>query len=600
MASCFIVMITRQKIIVYSCLLLCLTVMLFCSERKQPIAYTTEFVENNLKAFEVAITKLSEEANKSEISESELKEKFLEARSVYKKIEFYIEYFFPASSRVINGVPIAEIELGENFIEPPGGLQVIEDYIYNPIGAEEKKELENEINKLALVIKKINLYQKEYIITDEQLFDAIRLEIFRITALGITGFDTPLSLHALPETSLALEGLKKVLSQYQYHEKVKKQIESAQDFISKENDFNQFDRLAFITNYLQPLSLALHQQRKQLNLDTVESSAALYNDAISLFQENAFNPNKFVGNYTEFLTQEKILLGEKLFNDKVLSGANNISCASCHHENKAFTDGLKTAKGLSKNNLLRNTPTLLYAGFQRGFFYDLKAGSLEDQALDVVHHKDEMDGSLQEISKKVQQQTAYKKLFKMAYENEEITPWKIQHALASYVRSLAPFSSRFDKYMRGDKTQLSDVEKRGFNLFTGKAKCATCHFMPLFNGTPAPLFDKTEVEVLGVPLTPDTVNAKIDTDLGKYALNKYNQYLYAFKTPTLRNIAKTAPYMHNGVYKDLNQVMDFYNRGGGAGLGIALDNQTLLDTKLNLSASEINDIISFMKTLNDE
>ncbi|WP_195759246.1 cytochrome-c peroxidase [Pedobacter puniceum] len=593
-------MITRQKIIVYSCLLLCLTVMLFCSERKQPIAYTTEFVENNLKAFEVAITKLSEEANKSEISESELKEKFLEARSVYKKIEFYIEYFFPASSRVINGVPIAEIELGENFIEPPGGLQVIEDYIYNPIGAEEKKELENEINKLALVIKKINLYQKEYIITDEQLFDAIRLEIFRITALGITGFDTPLSLHALPETSLALEGLKKVLSQYQYHEKVKKQIESAQDFISKENDFNQFDRLAFITNYLQPLSLALHQQRKQLNLDTVESSAALYNDAISLFQENAFNPNKFVGNYTEFLTQEKILLGEKLFNDKVLSGANNISCASCHHENKAFTDGLKTAKGLSKNNLLRNTPTLLYAGFQRGFFYDLKAGSLEDQALDVVHHKDEMDGSLQEISKKVQQQTAYKKLFKMAYENEEITPWKIQHALASYVRSLAPFSSRFDKYMRGDKTQLSDVEKRGFNLFTGKAKCATCHFMPLFNGTPAPLFDKTEVEVLGVPLTPDTVNAKIDTDLGKYALNKYNQYLYAFKTPTLRNIAKTAPYMHNGVYKDLNQVMDFYNRGGGAGLGIALDNQTLLDTKLNLSASEINDIISFMKTLNDE
>jgi cytochrome c peroxidase len=134
----------------------------------------------------------------------------------------------------------------------------------------------------------------------------------------------------------------------------------------------------------------------------------------------------------------------------------------------------------------------------------------------------------------------------------------------------------------------------------GKAKCGSCHFAPIFNGTQAPLFIKSEAEVLGVPSAPDTIAAVIDADPGRFGLYQYPQFRYAFKTPTLRNISKTAPYMHNGVYKTLEQVLDFYNRGGGAGIGIHLDNQTLSGDPLQLNANETKSIIAFLNTLEDK
>ena len=133
----------------------------------------------------------------------------------------------------------------------------------------------------------------------------------------------------------------------------------------------------------------------------------------------------------------------------------------------------------------------------------------------------------------------------------------------------------------------------------GKAKCATCHHPPLFNGLLPPEFEETESEVLGVPETTDTLNAKLDSDLGKYLFTRSAIHKYSFKTPTIRNIELTAPYMHNGVFKTLEEVMDFYNKGGGKGLKIAPGNQTLPFDKLNLSKKEQTDIINFMKSLTD-
>jgi cytochrome c peroxidase len=153
--------------------------------------------------------------------------------------------------------------------------------------------------------------------------------------------------------------------------------------------------------------------------------------------------------------------------------------------------------------------------------------------------------------------------------------------------------------MRGDKSKLSEAEKNGFNLFTGKAKCATCHYIPLFNGLIPPFFSDTESEVLGVPKTKNKKNAVIDPDFGKYLFTRSEIHKYAFKIPGLRNIELTAPYMHNGVFNTLEEVMEFYNNGGGAGLKIELPNQTLPPDKLNLSKKEIADVISFMKTLTD-
>src|SRR6476620_9162836 len=131
----------------------------------------------------------------------------------------------------------------------------------------------------------------------------------------------------------------------------------------------------------------------------------------------------------------------------------------------------------------------------------------------------------------------------------------------------------------------------------GKAKCGTCHFFPLFNGLLPPDFEESESEVLGIPKSN---HKKIpDPDLGKYEFTKSEIDRFAFKTPTLRNIELTAPYMHNGVFKNLEEVIDFYNKGGGKGFNIKLENQTLPFEKLSLSSSERKDIIAFLKTLTD-
>ena len=150
--------------------------------------------------------------------------------------------------------------------------------------------------------------------------------------------------------------------------------------------------------------------------------------------------------------------------------------------------------------------------------------------------------------------------------------------------------------MRGEG-ELSKSEKAGFNLFAGKAKCATCHYVPLFNGLVPPEFTETESEVIGVPADSKKT---FDGDAGKYLFTRSAIHRNAFKTPTIRNIALTAPYMHNGVFETLEEVMDFYNKGGGAGTHTAPENQTLPAEKLRLSKKEIKNIIAFMKALTDE
>lgn len=593
---------TNIKLAATLLLILTITTLLaiFCTQKQAPAEKVKALFSKELAGLQSQVDQQLFSAVQQK-DEQKIKTAFIAARAQYKKIEYYVEYFFPSSSAMINGAPIDEIELGENLIENPTGFQVMEELIYEAPTTENREALLNEVKKMQLNLKRMDRYNQQYEITDAQLFDAIRLELFRITSLGITGFDTPAALQSLPEAAAALNGITDVLDLYGAGNNLQTMLKTAIDQLRSAKDFNSFDRLNFITAYLQPIGEQAGQLRRDLKIGTAASGSALQDDALSLFQKNAFNVNRFVGNHTEYQSGAKVALGKLLFNSTILSNAGKRSCASCHHENKAFTDGLVTAAGL-KGILLRNTPTLTYAGLQRGFFYDLKAGSLEDQALDVVHHKNEMDGSLEEASKRLNSDKGYAAAFAKAFNDKagKADPWRIQHALASYIRSLSPFSSRLDKYMQGDKKQLNAEEKSGFNLFMGKAKCGSCHFAPLFNGTQAPLFQKSEAEVLGVPSRPDTINATIDKDEGRYTLNPYPQYKYAFKTTTLRNISKTAPYMHNGVYKTLEEVLDFYNRGGGAGIGIVLDNQTLAPDPLKLSKKEIQDIVAFLKTLDDE
>jgi cytochrome c peroxidase len=159
-------------------------------------------------------------------------------------------------------------------------------------------------------------------------------------------------------------------------------------------------------------------------------------------------------------------------------------------------------------------------------------------------------------------------------------------------------NSRFDRNMRGEISDFTDEERLGMNLYMGKALCATCHFIPLTNGTVPPLFPDTEKEVIGVAKT--AANKELDDDLGFYPVYKEEIHKFMFKTPTIRNAEVTAPYMHNGAYTTLEEVMDFYNKSGGGGLGFEnLDHQTLPFDNLQLTEKEIDALVAFTKTFTD-
>ena len=180
-----------------------------------------------------------------------------------------------------------------------------------------------------------------------------------------------------------------------------------------------------------------------------------------------------------------------------------------------------------------------------------------------------------------------------------ITKFGITRALATYMRTLIGMNARFDQYIRGDLQEIESSVKRGFNLFMGKAACGTCHFAPLYSGVVPPKYLETETEVLGVPKTLDTISPELDDDLGRF--NRFLDEICqnSFKTVTVRNAELTAPYMHNGLYQTLEEVVDFYDRGGGLGPGLDVPNQTLPADRLNLTQQEKEDLVEFMKALTD-
>jgi cytochrome c peroxidase len=260
---------------------------------------------------------------------------------------------------------------------------------------------------------------------------------------------------------------------------------------------------------------------------------------------------------------------------------------------------LKTSLPLGEGIIKRNAPSLLNAALQSWQFYDMRTTNLENQSSDVIGNTDEMHGDLAKAITTITNDASYRDLISKAFPAADaISEKHVQNALATYVRSLTALNSRFDTYMRSESGEgISAEEKQGFNLFMGKAKCGSCHFMPLFNGTVPPAFIKMESEVLGVP--SKNGGKVLDSDSGRYLIYKLQPYLHAFKTTTVRNAALTAPYMHNGIYNTLEEVVDFYNDGGGKGAGISVDNQTLPGDKLDLSATEKKALIRFIEALTD-
>ncbi|QDP86122.1 cytochrome C peroxidase [Chryseobacterium sp. SNU WT5] len=543
--------------------------------------------------------RLMETENNSET----LQTHFLRLRITYKKMEWAVEYFLPNSARFINGPAIPEIEAAENMVIEPEGLQVLEELVY-PYEPENKAEVIRQLKKLLSNSGTIETHFTTISIDKAQVFDAIRQEVFRITSLGISGFDTPVSASHLEEMPVTLESIGKILTMISKNkenialEKITKKLTAAKIFLKKNPDPQTFNYAQFLPEYLNQISALLLDFKSAEKIKDIGVVRALKKDASSFFALGAFDVNAFVPGEKYQFSAEKASLGKKLFNDPQLSKSNDRSCASCHHSEKAFSDGKVKSLSLEGGELSRNTPSLSYSAFQHGQFWDMRREDLESQTADVITNKDEMHGNLKDIADKINKNTNYVKEFNVVFGGENVDVWQIQNALASYIRSLPQFNSDFDEFMRGNPKAISEKQKEGFNLFVGKAKCASCHFIPLFNGTVPPDFSKTEQEILGI--AANFHNKELDNDKGKGKFSSQIAFLQnSFKTPTIRNIEKTAPYMHNGGYQTLEQVMEFYNKGGGKGFGFKVENQTLSENELKLTYKETASIIDFMRSLND-
>ena len=549
------------------------------------------------------------EVSKDRLDEQHVRQAFLKSRLLFKKFEWASEYFTADLSRRLNGPPVEEIE-NADLLDPslarsidPIGLQVIEEMIYPEYDQTSKAKLLTEVRHLISNTDYLISYFHDQQFADWRILDASKLAVFRVITLGITGFDNSIALNSIPEAAESLKSLRNILSLYankRGNTALLNNLDAAINYLNHHPDFNSFDRAVFITQFGNKLSAGIAELEQALPGPKIKYNRMLRQEAKTLFDTNVFNADAFAPGPEFQLTAAKASLGEKLFFDAALSGNGSRSCASCHHPNLAFTDGLARQTEINDpvKLLTRNAPTLLNAALQSNYFYDMRALTLEDQVREVISSKQEMDGSMDAIIKYVTADQSYQSLFAKTFPGNTgkgISSDQVTNALAAYVRSLVKLNSRFDEYMRGKENALSAEELKGFNLFMGKAKCATCHFAPLFNGVTPPKYITSESEVLGVPVS--VTDTTLDADVGYYGVIGIDSYKHAFKIPTIRNIKKTAPYMHNGAYSTLDEVMEFYNKGGAAGLGIKLSNQTLPEQNLQLSDQEKKDIIAFMESL---
>lgn len=274
-------------------------------------------------------------------------------------------------------------------------------------------------------------------------------------------------------------------------------------------------------------------------------------------------------------TEARVELGKTLFFDKRLSGDEAMSCATCHDPAKAWTDGLPTAIGHRGKKLERATPTIINSGYSRMQMWDGRFKSLEEQALGPLNSVEEMNANIDEVVHRLKGVPQYVTMFDKAYPEEGITPQTVAKAIAAFERTIVATESPFDRYLAGDKSALNDAAIRGFNLFRDKARCFLCH--------QGHNFADDGFHNLGF---------KRHYDPGRFVFSPVKINRGAFKTPTLRDVALTAPYMHYGIYKTLIEVVEHYDRGG--------DDPENLDPNiqpLGLSAQEKNDLVAFLHSL---
>lgn len=285
----------------------------------------------------------------------------------------------------------------------------------------------------------------------------------------------------------------------------------------------------------------------------------------------------------ETLTKEKIALGRELYFDPRLSANGTVSCASCHNPTLAFTDGQSASVGIMGQIGRRSAPTIINRVFSKAQFWDGRASSLEEQAKGPIVNPIEMGNKdYDEVVKRLRDTKGYRERFDKAFGTEKFTIEQVAKTIASFERTVVSGNSPFDKFESGgDDKAISESAKRGLDIFRDKGRCSACHAG----------FNFTDEKFHNIGAGMDKPNP----DLGRYDQTKKEEDKGAFKTPTLREIARTSPYLHDGSLKTLEEVVEFYNKGG-----IKNPNLDKEMKPLNLNEEEKRDLVEFLKTLNGE
>ncbi|MBT1689766.1 cytochrome-c peroxidase [Dawidia soli] len=537
-------------------------------------------------------------------------------RRQYKKVEFLLAYYYPEYvEEYINGAPLLHLERYDTrpVVRNPEGLQTLDELAYTSDGRAVALQITTLAQRFYTRYKNLVAGFSDQPVTAADAALALRLQLVRIFTLGVTGFDTPGSVHALPEAAASLASLQQIAAAIFPGEPgtiLQQSFTRTLHYIRQPVAFADFDRLTFLKDHINPLykeSLRLQQ------LFYPEAAQAAYIGqypqpwnpmSADLFAADFLDPYFYTGLTRAEDSDALRTLGQTLFYDVRLSHTGTMSCASCHDPAQGFADARPRAQSnIQGVTVQRNAPTLLNAVYADRYFYDLRAFTLEQQAEHVIFNPREFNTAHEEILRKLEQDKAYRAQFQKTFSSPGITRERFAKALSSYVLSLRSFNSPFDRYVRGEAALADTAIRSGFNLFMGKANCGTCHFAPVFSGLSPPEYRKNESEILGVLQDPAARRKTLDPDNGRLDNQVFSEASWiferSFKTTTVRNVALTAPYFHNGAYKTLEEVIDFYNNGGGTGHGLEVKNQTLAADSLHLSVSEKAALIAFLHSLTD-
>ena len=541
-------------------------------------------------------------------------------RLALKEIDFWLRYFEPIAYKKINGpLPVEwETEVFEKYEAPykreGAGLTLAALYL-----------AEDDLNKDSLAVLIYTSLQATDVFladsitrqlkTHDHFYLANRLFLLNLAAIYTTGFECPDKEQIIPELTQMLEGTRNLyrafnqsFPQTKINNNYINLFDSLCAFVLKEPmDFIRFNHFNFIQNFINPLYQLNQGMIRDYQVRTINyNDYTLNKHATSIFDKSLFrgqnNKGVYIGIDDTSQLEELKAAGKLLFYDPVLSVNNKRSCASCHIPAQYFTDTtVATSLQLNQKSLLpRNTPSLVNVIHNHLLMLDGKHFNLENQAKDVMTNPVELGNNEEELLKKIlsfkEYKVVFKKYLKTTPQYNKVNMEHIASALILYYADFSYYESPFDNAINKKKWISTEVIN-GFNLFMGKAQCATCHFVPQFNGGKPP-YISSEFEVIGVPA--DSTFKMLSPDKGRYTINPAKETNTAFRTTTIRNAAFTKPYMHNGVFNTLDEVINFYDAGGGKGKGLSVPNQTLSADSLKLSTDEKRSIIAFINALNED